>query len=272
MSHAAAKVRSLLQLSDFSHRVAYNSSEEFLDSIKAKEPVYAPNQKSTYSNVAFNLLGLALENVTGLPYSRYIEKSIFEPLNMTSTSLEKPDDSVAVLPRGDIYWDIEEGVQRPTGGIFSSSTDLSRYLRFILTHYNGLTLALNWLHPASYSTGMNSFFGMPWEIYRTANILPDTDRPVTFVTKSGGLPGYVSIIIIVPDYDLGVTILVGGNERLLSKLRKLVTVPLIEAIERMAFDQMEENYGGTYGKSHRPDDFCAYSAVLFLPNHLRSHG
>jgi hypothetical protein len=65
MSHAAAKVRSLLQLSDFSHRVAYNSSEEFLDSIKAKEPVYAPNQKSTYSNVAFNLLGLALENQGG---------------------------------------------------------------------------------------------------------------------------------------------------------------------------------------------------------------
>src|SRR5205814_5189358 len=108
--------------------IAYTSSEEFLDSIKGKEPVYAPNQKSTYSNVAFNLLGLALENVTGLTYSQYIEESIFKPLNMTSSSLEKPEDSVAVLPKGDNYWDIEEGVQRPTGGIYSSSTDLSRYL------------------------------------------------------------------------------------------------------------------------------------------------
>jgi CubicO group peptidase (beta-lactamase class C family) len=230
--------------------IAYTSSEELLDSIKAKEPVYAPNQKSTYSNVAFNLLGLALENVTELSYSRYIEGSILEPLNMTSTSLEKPGDSVAVLPKGHNYWDIEEGVQRPTGGIYSSSRDLSRYLRYILTHYNGLTPALNWLHPASYSAGMNSFFGMPWEIYRTSNILPHTDRPVAFVTKSGGLPGYFSIIMIVPDYDLGVTILVGGQGQLLSELRKLVTIPLIEAIECMAFEQMGVVYGGTYGKSH----------------------
>lgn len=243
-----------------SHFVAYTSPQEFLNSIKAKEPIYAPNQKSTYSNVAFNLLGLALENATGLPYSRYIEKSIFEPLNMTSTSLEKPDDSVAVLPKGHNYWDIEEGIQRPTGGIYSSSTDLSRYLRYILTHYNALTPALNWLQPASYSTGMNSFFGMPWEIYRTANILPHNDRPVTFVTKSGGLPGYVSIIIIVPEYDLGVTILVAGNGQLLSKLRKLVTVPLIEAVERIAFDQLEVRYGGTYGESYQRIICCGYFA------------
>jgi CubicO group peptidase (beta-lactamase class C family) len=262
--HAAAKVCLPLQLSHLSDLVTHTSFEEFLDSIRAKEPIYAPNQKSTYSNVAFNLLGLALENVTGLPYSRYIERSIFEPLNMTSSSLEKPDDSVAVLPKGNNYWDIEEGVQRPTGGIYSSSADLSRYLRYILTHYNALTPALNWLHPSSYSTGLNSFFGMPWEIYRTANILPDTDRPVTFVTKSGGLPGYVSIIMIVPDYDLGVTILVGGNGQLLSKLRKLVTVPLVEAIERMAFDQMSEKYGGTYGKPHEPLDFRAYYCVLAM--------
>jgi CubicO group peptidase (beta-lactamase class C family) len=167
MCLVAAKVRRLFQLCHLLQHIAYSSSEEFLDSIKAKEPLYAPNQKSTYSNVAFNLLNLALKNVTELPYSRYIEKSIFEPLEMTSTSLEKPDDSVAVLPKGNNYWDIEEGVQRPTGGIYSSSKDLSRYLRYILTHYNALTPCLNWLHPASYSDSMNSFFGMPWAVLPT---------------------------------------------------------------------------------------------------------
>ena len=220
--------------------------------------------------MAFNLLGLALENVTGLPYSRYIEQSIFEPLNMTSSSLEKPDDSVAVLPKGDNYWDIEEGVQRPTGGIYSSSMDLSRYLRHVLTHYNALAPTLNWLQPASYSTSMNSFFGMPWEIYRTAKILPDTDRPVTFVTKSGGLPGYVSIIMIIPDYDLGVTILVAGKGQLLGKLRKLVTVPLIEALERMAFEQMKIKYEGTYGRSRLRNYTLSYTrltATLSLHRH-----
>jgi CubicO group peptidase (beta-lactamase class C family) len=225
---------------------------------------------STYSNAAFDLLGLVLENVTGLPYSRYVERFILEPLNMTSSSLEKPDDSVAVLPKGHNYWDIDEGVQRPTGGIYSSSRDLSRYLRYILTHYNTLTPALNWLHPASYSAGTNSFFGMPWEIYRTSDILPHTNRPVTFVTKSGGLPGYTSIIMIVPDYDLGVTILVGGQGQLLSKLQKLVTIPLVEAIERVAFEQMGAAYGGTYGEFPFAQlTIGLYSCnITFIPNHL----
>ena len=78
---------------------------------------------------------------------------------------------------------------------------------------------------------------------------------MTFVTKSGGLPAYVSIIMIVPNYDLGVTILVGGQSKLLSELRKLVTIPLIKAVERMAFEQMGIAYGGTYGKSHCPINY-----------------
>ncbi len=222
---------------------------EFLDSMKAKSPLFAPNQKSTYSNVAFNLLGLAIENASSLPYTEYVSSSILKPLDMNSSSFEKPDDSVAILPKGDNYWDVKEGIQNPTGGLYSSSSDLSLFLRYSLTHYNGLTSgALNWLNPASYATGMNSFFGMPWEIFRTDKMLPNTKRPVTFVTKSGGLPGYFSIIILVPDYDLGVTILVGGNSRLLGKLRELVTVPLIRAAEDLAFQQMHEKYSGTYGK------------------------
>jgi len=151
-----------------------------------------------------------------------------------------------VLPKGDNHWDVEEGVQRPTGGIYSSSADMSRYIRYILTHYNGITPALNWLEPASWSTSINSFYGVPWEIFRTAKILPNTQRPVTFVTKSGGLPGYFSILIIAPDYDLGVTILVGGNAQLLGKLRELVTVPLIRAAENVAVLELQRRYAGTY--------------------------
>lgn len=194
--------------------------------------------------------------MTGLSYTEYISHTILDRLEMSSSSLEKPDDAVAVLPKGDNYWDIEEGIQRPTGGLYSSSTDLSRFLRYILTHYNAITPALNWLHPASYSTGLYSFFGMPWEIFRTSKLLSNNQRPVTFVTKSGGVPGYVSIIIVAPDYDLGITILVAGNGRLLLKLQELVTVPLIRGVEHMAYLQMNERYPGTYGESSASPNAC----------------
>lgn len=76
------------------------------------KPIFAPNQKSTYSNMAFILLGLALENVTGMSYADYIKSSIFEPLGMNRTSFDKPQDSVAVLPLENNFWDVNLGIRK----------------------------------------------------------------------------------------------------------------------------------------------------------------
>lgn len=221
---------------------------DFLDNLETRVPLFAPNWKSTYSNIAFNILGLVLENVTGMSYSQYMKTSIFDPLNLNSTFLDKPDDTHAVLPKGNNYWDNEEGVQRPTGGIYSSASDLSRFMRYVLTHYNGITPATNWFQPASYASGMNSFFGMPWEIYRTTKIVHHSHQPVTFVTKSGGLPGYFSIIIMVPDLDLGMTILVGGDMKLLEELKEVVTGPMISGAAILSQSQAQHKYAGEYSE------------------------
>lgn len=214
-----------------------------LDSIKGEPPLFAPNHQSTYSNVAFNLLGLVLENVTGISYTDYVTSAIFEPTSMTSTTLEKPNDEFAVLPKGTNYWDVEIGVQRPAGGIYASSSDMSRFLRYVLTQYNGITSALNWINPMSFTAGRDSFYGMPWEIFRTSRIL---GRPTTFITKGGGMPGYFSYIILIPDYGLGVTILVGGESKLLGLIREAVTIPLIRAVDYDAMFQLVEGYSGVY--------------------------
>ncbi|KEF56126.1 uncharacterized protein A1O9_07707 [Exophiala aquamarina CBS 119918] len=216
-------------------------------------PVFAPNQRSTYSNIAFELLGLVLANVTGLSYEEYIQTAILEPLNMIGTSFLKPADSVAVLPKGEQwYWDVDEGVQNPTGGLFATSSDMSSFLRYILTHFNGITPALNWFQPASFAEGVHSFYGAPWEIFRTDKILtqPSSRRPVTFITKGGGLPGYSTNILLVPEYSLGITILTAGNPRLLSKVREIVTTKLINAADKFAERQACARYAGTYSAPH----------------------
>lgn len=94
----------------------YLSNTIFIDllaDLARKQPLWPPKQQSTYSNVNFDLLGLVIENVTGLSYSDYVDESILQELGMSSSSFTAPNDSVAVLPRGENYWDVEEGVQRP---------------------------------------------------------------------------------------------------------------------------------------------------------------
>ena len=63
------------------------------------KPLFAPNAKSTYSNVAFELLGLVLAKVTGMPYEEFIASSILDPIGMNATTFAAPADSVAVLPK-----------------------------------------------------------------------------------------------------------------------------------------------------------------------------
>ena len=77
--------------------------------------------------------------MTGLSYEEYISEAIFKPLGMSKSTLSTPPDSAGIIPLEPQYWDIDEGVQNPTGGIYSSTEDLSKYLRYILTHYNGMS-------------------------------------------------------------------------------------------------------------------------------------
>ncbi|KFZ03908.1 hypothetical protein V502_10566 [Pseudogymnoascus sp. VKM F-4520 (FW-2644)] len=165
---------------------------------------------------------------------------------MESSSFIKPDDSVAVLPRDQNYWDWEGGVQRPTGGLYSTSTDMSKFLRHVLTTYNTLSPQLNWFNPGSYSESLSSYYGMPWEIYRTSSILPSTLRPITFVTKGGSLPGYFTYIIMAPEYDLGITIFTAGPQNLLNLIREAVTVPLLCAAEETAQQDLHVRYTGSF--------------------------
>jgi hypothetical protein len=184
--------------------------------------------------------------VANKSYNEYINDAIFKPLNMSKSTLSLPPDSAGVIPLNPQAWDLDAGIQNPTGGIYSSTTDLSKYLRYVLTHYNAIATGVNWINPVSPSQGLHSFYGMPWEIFHTNRVLKDSKRTVRFVTKGGGLPGYTSVIATVPEFDLGITILVAGNSTIFSKILDAVSVTIVRAAEEVAIRQLRERYIGTY--------------------------
>lgn len=123
----------------------------------------------------------------------------------------------------------------------------------MLTHYNGLTPALNWFNPVSYSTGINSFYGTPWEIFRLSHVFPYTGRPITIVTKGGGLPAYFSILGMSPEYGYGFSILVGGDSRLLSIASRAVLNGMIPVVEALAQQQMSRSHTGVFSAAPKLD-------------------
>ncbi|KAK5958735.1 hypothetical protein OHC33_000578 [Knufia fluminis] len=215
-------------------------------------PLFAPNQKSTYSNINFDLLGLVIANVSGMSYETYIEKNILREIGMNKTSFRTPPKDVAAIPKDiEWYWPFEIGVQNPTGGLYSSSSEMSVWLRYVMSTFNAQATGVNWFNPLSFSSGLDTYYGMPWEILRarTNEVIPDTSsstRPLTFVTKGGGLPGYTSIVIMVPEYGLGITILVAGNGKAMDEFREVVTEKMVAFAEEAALKELSERYTGVY--------------------------
>lgn len=225
---------------------------DLLSWVTTLQPLFAPNQKSSYGNINFDLLGLIVANVSGVPYDEYIITRILQPLGMAGSSFTMPPDEVAAVPADiEYYWPFYMGVQNPTGGLYSSSSDLSTWLRYILSAYNAPTLAAaNWFAPTSFSGSIDTFYGMPWEIFRarTNEVMEElkSTRPLTFVTKGGGLPGYSSMIIMIPEYGIGITILVAGNRKALGEIREVVVKELVSFAEEAAMAELRARYVGTY--------------------------
>ena len=225
---------------------------DLLSWIMTLEPVFAPNQKSSYGNINFELLGLVIANVSGVPYDEYITTRILQPLGMAGSRFTMPPDEVAAVPADiEYYWPFYMGVQNPTGGLYASSSDMSTWLRYVLSTYNARPLAAgNWFAPTSFSGSIDTFYGMPWEIFRarTNEVVEEfkSTRPLTFITKGGGLPGYTTIVIMIPEYAIGITILVAGNGKALEDIREVVVNEMVRFAEEAAMVELRARYVGTY--------------------------
>ncbi len=94
---------------------------------------FEPGTAWQYSNSNYPLLGAALENVTGISLQEYLQKNLFDPLNMSSTGLwYRTNTKKKQIPQG---YNIKQGqfVKGPEmvgsalyapGGIVSSVEDL----------------------------------------------------------------------------------------------------------------------------------------------------
>ncbi|KAJ5992829.1 beta-lactamase family protein [Penicillium sp. IBT 35674x] len=206
-----------------------------------------PSQKETsYSNVGFDLLGQVLAKVTDMKYEDYIKEAIFKPLGMHETSFTVPAASVAASAESSSDWGVDEGADTPSAGIYSSSSDMNKFLRWVLKNYEKVTPSLNWFQPAAWSSGSHSLLGYPWKIFRTTSILPNTKPPVTFYTKGGGLTDYYTYSFIIPQYDLVVFMGVAGDLSALNTIFTDVLNPLVIAAESEAQYQLNISYGGVY--------------------------
>ncbi|MEH7060485.1 serine hydrolase [Bacillus wiedmannii] len=169
--------------------------------------VRPPGEVYTYDNVSFALAGFAVENVTNTPFSKYMEKNVFKPLDMKSTSMSFTPDLLERMathygPTGDPIPTSGSGLRdTPQGSILSTAEDMSKYM--IMQLQKGKFKDKEIVSKKSMDM-MHDYQVFDDKTVPVATIGFETPfnelaNGQHVVIKGGSMPGHQSLMVLVPE-------------------------------------------------------------------------
>ncbi|KAJ4139707.1 hypothetical protein NW768_001050 [Fusarium equiseti] len=228
------------------------TSDDLLEQVNLRPPVYSPFTNPVYSNVGHALLGLVLEAVEDMPYEDIVKRDILDVVGMRHTYVDKtPPQKDLFIPETEPTWNSTLGVFGSAGGLFSSVSDMLLLADGILANkFLSPVETRKWMKPEANTASWGYQVGGPWEILRSDNITSDS-RLVDVYTKSGDLGLYHSQTVMIPDYDIVISIMTGGREAskdpyVTATILSAVIQHLLPAIEKVGREDAETTYSGTY--------------------------
>ncbi|KAI0131789.1 beta-lactamase/transpeptidase-like protein [Xylariales sp. AK1849] len=186
--------------------------QQFFQGIAKFYPSVGVMQTPTYSDVGFQLLGYALEEITGKSFQSVLQDTVLTPLNLTRTFYTRPADSLGIIPgnANATHWNFQLGDESPAGNMYSSAKDISAFGRAILSYAQlSPVITRRWLKPFSFSSDPRASVGAPWGARRIP--LGPEYRETTGYNKAGGIGDYQAAFVLIPDYDIGFSIMVAGD-------------------------------------------------------------
>jgi CubicO group peptidase (beta-lactamase class C family) len=215
---------------NFSEPVAYQKENDTDDSDTMKMLVAAvkrihtdrpPGSSFEYTNLNYDLLGALVERISGQDFDDFVQERIFSPLGMNNSTL-KPDVA-AGLDRADGHQMMLGHIitrnipiyhsAQPAGWVMSSAEDMAKWLLVNLNDgmLNGQqvipSIVVQLMHKPEIdftSHGEEMSYAMGWFVGQTG-----VGEPV--IWHSGDTPNFLSEIIILPQRNLGVVMLVNSQ-------------------------------------------------------------
>lgn len=177
-----------------------------------------PGQIYSYSNPGFSLAGAILERLSRKSYADELQDLIFAPAGMNHSTARQsearspvraqghfvdPQGRVTALPTSLDDW----GARAPAGGVFATAHDLGRYMIMLLNngqidgkHVISPEVLTSMWTPHAQVPGIAYGYGFGWEAPPSAN-------GIRIAEADGGAPGFVCVLLVVPERRLGITIL-----------------------------------------------------------------
>jgi len=170
--------------------------------------VRPPGEIRAYNDLEIALAGLLVEDVSGMPYDRYVQENIFEPLGMENSSIYLPEQdamraavgygSNGAYPSNYYYLNDAAGA-----GFNTTAADMARYM---IMHLENGRLDEKEVIPAAvieelHTTRFRHHPKLPGIAYAFDEWLSGGRR---ILAKSGGAPGFMNRMFLLVDEGVGV--------------------------------------------------------------------
>ncbi|KAJ5512084.1 hypothetical protein N7463_001636 [Penicillium fimorum] len=233
-----------------------------------RPPVFLPWQSPEYANGGYIFLGLAISNLTGKTMDKWYNDSIFQPLGLKSTYSSPPANSTrpqSVLSEElDTQFTPDGGATKPSGGLFSTTNDLSK-LGIALLNSTLLPSekTREWMKPVTHTSSLRYSVGSPWEIYRFVHA--GSGVVTDLYTKLGDSGYYGGIVVVIPDFNAGFTLL-GASTQLSRSSEVLLAIDLItDAILPALMAQAAVEAGQMFGGTYKAEDLNSTLTLAVVP-------
>jgi CubicO group peptidase (beta-lactamase class C family) len=213
-----------IALADFDDRPdATERQVRALSTLEINRPV---GSKFEYSNTNYNVLGLIVEAASGESYSEYIQRHIFDPLEMHHSYTSKGAAQRDGLAVGYRYW---FGVPIPvpnlsippgslaSGQLISSAEDMAHYLIVYLNggHYGNVqVLSSSSIDEMQRGAAEINELGLSLGTYGMGWISQEAGES-RIVWHSGIVPDFGAFMALVPEQKKGMLILYNANHAMM---------------------------------------------------------
>lgn len=245
---------------------------QFVKDLKSEKLKFTPGQKfdgTTYSNVAYSILGLIIQQKSGMSFEKYMHKFILEPCQMHNSYFNhqfiEPDIKAEPIILGGKSKEIEKfnlyGIIKdtnpmlkypnhplvihhtygrttehaPNTGLCSSAADLSRWMLALLKIHNN---ASNQTNAFLFQNTLKDMWSLKRAIVNKKTSIGlgwwryTASAKGDYVHHPGREPGFSAVLMIYPERNIGITLLCNGmyaDQLVWNELPELILALMFDA-------------------------------------------
>jgi CubicO group peptidase (beta-lactamase class C family) len=238
----------------------FPTQDELRNLLPERQAAFPPEVRWKYSNLAYSIVGMIIEKVSGEKWADYIHKHIYEPLGMNASSVDQDVSGLAVgygrrMPDGsrELMPFVDARGMGAATGITSTVEDMAKFVsaQFRKGQMGGRqilsTASLRDMHRVR-------MLESNWTQGNAIGFAVRRMRDKVYVGHGGGYPGYTTQTWIQLDDKVGVIVLTNTNDsnpsdiamQLMNSVGEAVVKATATKPKGVTWDQSWARFAGLY--------------------------